>query len=86
MEAMTNVTPGRVPEPSLGMRLRMSLGDRQAQWMARQLGVSSATVSRWMRGVSVPALGMLRAWATITDVDFDWLRTGRVPGQQNLAA
>ena len=86
MANMTNVTHGRVPRTTLGIRLRMSLGAREARWMARQLGVGPSTVSRWMSDQNVPRPGMIRAWATITDVDYDWLLTGQDPGQQNLAA
>ena len=85
MDAMTNVTPRRVPETTLGIRLRMSLGAREAQWMARQLGVTPSTVSRWMSDQNVPRLAFLVACASITDVDYEWLRTGQA-GQQDLAA
>ena len=86
MANMTNVTPGRIPPMTLGIRLRMALGRRESKWIAAHLGVSQGAVSRWMSDTRVPALGMIRAWATITDVDYDWLLTGRDPGQQNLAA
>ena len=86
MQAMTNVTPEGVPELTLGIRLRMALGAREAQWMAKLLGVSPTIVSRWMSDQVVPNLGMIRAWAVIAGVDYEWLRTGKDPGQQNLAA
>ena len=86
MQARTNITPEGVPELTLGIRLRMALGQREARWMAKQLGVAPPTVSRWMSDQAVPKLGMIQAWAVIAGVDYEWLLTGREPGQQGLAA
>ena len=81
---MTNVTRGRVPAQTLGIRLRMALGECEAQVMAADLGVSRATVSKWIHDKAVPRLGYIRAWAMITDTDFEWLLTGQASEQDSL--
>ena len=86
MNARTEITPGLVPALTLGCRLRMALGGRYAQWMADELGVDKSTVSHWLNDKTLPKLGMIRAWAVISGVDYDWLRTGQDPGQQDLSA
>ena len=86
MIAMTEITPGRIPALTLGRRLRLALGERTARWMAAELGVNNSTVSHWLNDHSVPKLGMIRAWAALTGVDYDWLLTGVDPGQQDLSA
>ena len=85
MDARTNVTSGRIPSLSLGDRMRMALGDRRTDAIAKELGVSRSLVSHWLNDHVVPTLGYLRAWAAITGVDYDWLRTGVDPNRQAAA-
>jgi transcriptional regulator with XRE-family HTH domain len=68
-----------IPEVSLGWRLKMSLhaAGMHAHVMAEQLGVSRATVSRWMSDKGTPPRkAFVRQWAALTHVDPDWLLTG----------
>ena len=80
---MSDVTPGRVPEMTLGDRMRLALGARTTQAIADDLGVRRLTVSRWINDNYVPPRGMLVAWATLTDVDLDWLLTGQAKTQDS---
>lgn len=81
MRGMTvRASERRVPELTLGWRLKMSLGDMQVQDMADQLGVSRATVSRWMGDHGEPPRkAFLKQWALISGVDYEWLETGSLP-------
>ena len=67
-----------VPELTLGWRLKMALGDRSAQSIADDLGVTRGTVSRWMadRGAP-PKAAYIKMWALITQTDVRWLLTGQ---------
>lgn len=68
---------GRVPELTLGWRLRMALGGMSAGDMADWLGVNRATVSRWMNGHGAPPRrAFIAQWALLTGVDAGWLLTG----------
>lgn len=44
----TQTISGRVPELTLGWRLKMALGDMRRDDIAESLGVNPATVTRWM--------------------------------------
>ena len=70
---------------TLGQRLRMALAGRSVGWIAAELGVDRSTVSHWLNDKTLPKLGMIRAWAMICGVDYDWLRTGVDPDQQAAA-
>src|SRR5688572_24824731 len=71
--------PHRVPELTLGWRLKMALGDMPATDMADALGVSRQTVSRWMADRGAPPRRVyIRAWADLTDTDLTWLLTGEL--------
>lgn len=67
----------RVPELTLGWRLRMAAEPLTSHEMAERLGVNPATVSRWITGAVQPKRGMVRAWAAETGVDPAWLETGQ---------
>lgn len=71
-----------VPDLTLGWRLKMALGDYGAGEIARDLGVTRSTVSRWMadRGAR-PKAAYLKQWALITRTDYDWLDKGIVTSQ-----
>lgn len=76
------LTAGAVPQLTLGWRLKMALGEMSVQAMAEELGVSRATLSRWMgdKGAA-PARAYVAQWALITGVPFLWLQTGESPHQ-----
>ena len=89
MDARTDVTPGRVPQVTLGVRMQLALrsSKHSIEAIAAELGVTRGTVSRWMNDHAIPRLVYIRLWAQITGVDYDWLLTGRDPGRrQNVAA
>jgi transcriptional regulator with XRE-family HTH domain len=79
---MTQQTaPGAIPELTLGWRLRMSLDHAgiSVQTMAEQLGVTRATLSRWMSDKGKrPNRAYISQWALGTGVPFEWLNTGEV--------
>lgn len=67
----------RIPALTLGWRLQMALGEGSAQDMADSLGVSRATVSRWMHDKGAPPKrAYLMQWALITGVPVEWLSAG----------
>jgi transcriptional regulator with XRE-family HTH domain len=77
---MSTQEAARVPEVTLGWRLKMSLGELSAQEMADQLGVSRQTLSRWMADKGAPPKrAYLAQWAFKTDVPLVWLETGIAP-------
>lgn len=71
---------GHVPPLTLGWRLKMALGERTADWIGQQLGVSRNTVSRWMndRGAE-PRRAYVLQWAMATGVNAQWLEKGEAP-------
>ena len=77
-----NSAPGRdVPPLTLGWRLKMSLdyADISVQQIADTLGVSRATISRWMGDKGDrPKRAYLLQWALITRVPFEWIDIGVV--------
>jgi transcriptional regulator with XRE-family HTH domain len=70
---------GRVPQVTLGWRLKLALGDMQAGKMADELGYSRQQVSRWMNDDGIPRSSVLAQWALITGVSRAWLETGVTP-------
>lgn len=67
----------RIPPLTLGWRLKMSLGEMPVHEMADQLGVSRATLSRWMGDKGAPPRrAYLAAWSLATGVPVEWLETG----------
>ena len=74
----------RIPALTLGWRLKMALGDIQQKEMGEHLGVSRATMSRWMNDVGAPpARAYILQWAMRTGVDAKWLETGVETGPTN---
>ena len=73
---------GSIPSLTLGWRLRMSLdyANISVQQMATQLGVSRATLSRWMADKGErPKRAYLSQWALSTGVPFEWIDVGKAP-------
>jgi transcriptional regulator with XRE-family HTH domain len=71
----------RIPKLTLGWRLKMALGDEYSvQEMADYLGVSRATLSRWMADKGAPPKrAYVAQWALKTDVPMRWLEEGIEP-------
>ena len=53
-------------------RLKVVLAEKniQSKWISEQLGVSRATVSKWVNNTSQPSLEMIDKLAKILDVDY----------------
>ena len=53
-------------------RLKVVLAEKniQSKWISEQLGVSRATVSKWVNNTSQPSLEMIEKLAKILDVDY----------------
>ncbi|PYY34220.1 XRE family transcriptional regulator [Curtobacterium sp. MCJR17_055] len=66
----------KVPPVTLAHRLRIAREWRDLEQadIARELGISRATVSNYERGVTTPGKLAVNAWAVVTDVEVDWLR------------
>ena len=74
---MTTQRSERIPELTLGWRLKMALGDMKRDEMADILGVNPATVSRWMGDKGQPPKrAYLAQWAFATGVSLEWLEKG----------
>lgn len=73
-----------VPEFTLGWRLRRALARAHitAKEMARLLGVSRYTVTRWIRDETVPAAAYLHEWADLCRVPREWLAGSDLPNAQ----
>lgn len=50
--------------------------------VAEFMGVNPTTVSRWVNGRTMPSRAVLRIWADMTGVEFEWLETGQDPTGQ----
>lgn len=74
----TQAQEERVPELTLGWRLKMALGDMKRSDMADSLGVDPGTISRWCSDKGAkPKRVYLMQWALITGVSLDWLEGGQ---------
>lgn len=53
-------------------RLKVVLAEKniQCKWISEQLGVSRATVSKWVNNTSQPSLEMIDKLAKLLDVDY----------------
>ena len=53
-------------------RLKVVLAEKniQSKWISEQLGVSRATVSKWVNNTSQPSLEMVEKLAKILDLDY----------------
>lgn len=77
---MTTQRSERIPELTLGWRLKMALGDMKRDEMAELLGMNPATLSRWMADKGTPPKrAFLAQWALITGVPLAWIENGEVP-------
>lgn len=53
-------------------RIKVILAEKKCtnKWLAEQLGVNPATVSKWCTNTSQPSLDMLERMSTILNVDY----------------
>lgn len=53
-------------------RLKVVLAEKniQSKWISEQLGVSRATVSKWVNNTSQPSLEMIDKLAKLLDIDY----------------
>jgi HTH-type transcriptional regulator, cell division transcriptional repressor len=75
--------------PRTEQLLRLTTGERLARArkvagfsqgeVAMRLSVDRRTIVRWETDVVVPSIPVMMAWATITEVPVEWLRTGHMP-------
>ncbi|MHB1433416.1 MAG: helix-turn-helix domain-containing protein [Streptosporangiaceae bacterium] len=78
--------PQAIPEWTLSWRMQRALvhANVTIQDMAEELGVSRATVSRWLNEHGgPPRIGYLKVWAMRCGVPLEWLVSGdriRTPG------
>lgn len=74
---MTTESHERIPELTLGWRLKMALGGMKRSEMAELLGYEDSTLSRWMNDKGTPPRrGIISQWAMATNVSLRWLETG----------
>lgn len=78
---MTTQRDERIPQLTLGWRLKMALGDEvSVQEMADYLGVSRQTAGRWMADKgAAPKRAFVVQWALRTGVSLKWLESGVGP-------
>lgn len=72
---------GVIPEWTLGWRLQRALAHSgmSVEQMARDLGVTRTTISRWLHDRGTPRLVYIRQWALMTGVPLGWLVAGDEP-------
>src|SRR5260221_14572931 len=73
---MTEQPDGEIPEWTLGWRLNRALAHAgiSAADMAEDLGVSRATVSRWINDHGAPPrVGYVKLWAMRCGVSLEWV-------------
>lgn len=51
--------------------------------MAAALGVTPQTVHNYLRGTRQPMLGMIKQWALVCSVPWQWITTGELPDGPN---
>jgi transcriptional regulator with XRE-family HTH domain len=75
--------------PRTEQLLRLTAGERLARArkvsgysqteLASMLGVTPRSVVRWETDKQTASMPVIIAWATITEVPVEWLRTGHMP-------
>lgn len=83
MDDMSTATDERIPDMSLGWRLRMSQESAEVsrKALAEHLGVDPGTITRWTHDKgSPPKRAYLIQWAMMTGVPVEWLEHGATGG------
>jgi transcriptional regulator with XRE-family HTH domain len=72
---------GAIPKQRLHHRIAMAMefADMSVSGLATALDVHRNTVSAWINGRGKPKPATLIAIASVTDVDLEWLLSGKVP-------
>lgn len=72
-------TPDRVPEFTLGDRLRKAreTARMEMQDIAREIDIHRQSVARYESGAATPRRHVLMSWSLATGTDLNWLETGR---------
>jgi transcriptional regulator with XRE-family HTH domain len=75
------MTYGAIPKQRLHHRITMAMefADMMPSDLADALGVHRNSVSAWINGRGKPKPPTLIAIASVTDVDLEWLLSGKVP-------
>jgi transcriptional regulator with XRE-family HTH domain len=68
------------------MRKAMRVRDLGVQELADALGVSRNTISNWIGGRATPSTPALMAFASVTEVPLEWLKTGAAPSEDGADA
>jgi transcriptional regulator with XRE-family HTH domain len=61
------------------MKKALRLAEMGVAEIADELGVTRATVDRWLSGAVEPKRGSVLAFAMLTGVPYEWLELGSVP-------
>jgi transcriptional regulator with XRE-family HTH domain len=61
------------------LRLALEAADITPDQMAEALGCHKNTVYNWMAGDRSPKLGMVKEWARVCQVPWEWIETGALP-------
>lgn len=72
----------------MGARIKEArkLRNRSQKWLAEEVGVTQPSVSDWEKGTSSPSTANLSAIASLLDVNFEWLASGRGPRESIVYA
>lgn len=65
------------------MRLALEASDIEPARMADELGVTPQTIHNYLRGSRTPILGVVKQWAAICRVPWQWIITGELPDDDN---
>lgn len=69
------LAPERIPD--FAERLRVALIGHEAARVAKEIGVARSSFYKWLAGRFEPSLAKLQVFSSITNVNLDWLITGR---------
>lgn len=61
------------------MRLALEAADIEPARMADVLGVTPQTIHNYLRGARTPILGVIKLWAQVCQVPWQWIVTGELP-------
>lgn len=81
MNISPETTKVHIPQIELRHRLRIArefAGLDQSD-IADELGIGRVAISNYERGVTEPKKLVINAWAVVTDVDVEWIKTGELP-------
>lgn len=65
------------------MRLALEARGIEPARMADELGVTPQTIHNYLRGSRTPILGVIKQWAQVCRVPWQWITTGELPDDDN---